>query len=237
MRQIVLDTETTGLETSDGHRIIEIGCVEVLDRVITGNNYHVYLQPDREIDAGAIEVHGISNEFLADKPRFNDIMQEFLDFVDGAQLVIHNAAFDIGFINAELQWAGYNKSIEAHCSVLDTLALAREMYPGQRASLDALCKRLDINNAHRTLHGALLDSEILAEVYLMMTGGQTSLLLEEEESDDLDEAEQSAVQTRRAGLRVVAASGAELEAHEQWLDKLEKESSQGCLWRNHRSPG
>lgn len=231
MRQIVLDTETTGLEHKDGHRIIEIGCVEMVNRVLTSNNFHQYLQPDREIDQGAIEVHGISNEFLADKPRFTDIVQEFVNFIDGAELLIHNAAFDVGFIDAELEWAGFATRIADHCQVLDTLALAREMYPGQRNSLDALCKRLDINNAHRTLHGALLDSEILADVYLRMTGGQTDLLLQNETLGNDYEAEihLGTRQDRRPG-KIVRASSSELEAHQNWLEKLAKESPAGCLW-------
>lgn len=233
MRQIVLDTETTGLEHNDGHRIIEIGCVEVLERSITGNNFHKYLQPDRHIDEGAIAVHGISNEFLADKPRFPEVMTDFIDYIDGAELVIHNAAFDVGFLNAELRLAGHHKRIEDHCQVLDTLALAREMYPGQRNSLDALCKRLDINNSHRTLHGALLDSEILADVYLLMTGGQADLLLDELDAEEGGEI-LAASHTRSSAmppLTVVRANNDELQAHEQWLDKLEKESGAGCLWR------
>ncbi|HBR98062.1 MAG TPA: DNA polymerase III subunit epsilon, partial [Gammaproteobacteria bacterium] len=173
MRQIVLDTETTGLDPED-HRIIEIGCVEMRNRQITGNNFHKYLQPDRLIDEGAIEVHGITNEFLADKPRFEDVMADFIAYVEGAELIIHNAPFDTGFLNAELRRAGHPQTLEVHCPILDTLALARETYPGQRNSLDALCKRLDISNAHRTLHGALLDSEILAEVYLELLGGRQS---------------------------------------------------------------
>lgn len=233
MRQIVLDTETTGLEHSDGHRIIEIGCVEVSGRIITGNNFHKYLQPDRHIDQGAIEVHGITNEFLSDKPRFQDVMQDFIAYVDGAELVIHNAPFDVGFINAEFKRAGYGKTIEDHCTVLDTLALARETYPGQRNSLDALCRRLDINNAHRTLHGALLDSEILADVYLLMTGGQTDLVLDSDSADaDADELAGLNLQraSERPPLKVVRASDAELQEHQKWLDKLAKESANGCLW-------
>ena len=231
MRQIVLDTETTGLEHNDGHRIIEIGCVEVLNRQISGSNYHKYLQPDRVIDQGAIEVHGITNEFLADKPRFADVVDEFLAFIDGAQLVIHNAAFDIGFLNAELRWAGIDKRIEDYCTVLDTLALAREMYPGQRNTLDALCRRLDINNTHRTLHGALLDSEILADVYLMMTGGQTALVLDAENSgeDDPDQLAAASL-VKPTSLRVVRAAGEELEAHAAWLETLSKSGADGCLW-------
>src|SRR5690606_38197574 len=176
MRQIVLDTETTGLEPEQGHRIIEIGCVEIVNRRLTGNHYHQYLQPDREIDAGAVEVHGITAEFLADKPRFTDVMHDFLAFVGGAELIIHNAPFDVGFINHELRLVDVNHaSLDTFCSVVDTLQMARRLHPGQKNSLDALCKRYGIDNSQRSLHGALLDAEILADVYLTMTGGQVTL--------------------------------------------------------------
>ena len=174
-RQLVLDTETTGLEPSQGHRIIEIGVVEMIDRRLTGNNFHIYLQPDREIDAGAIEVHGITNEFLADKPRFEDIAEELAEYLRGAEVIIHNAPFDVGFIDAEYQRLENGLTMGSLCEVIDTLVMAREMHPGQRNSLDALCGRYDVDNKHRTKHGALLDSEILADVYLAMTGGQKSL--------------------------------------------------------------
>ena len=178
-RQIVLDTETTGLEPSQGHRIIEIGCVELVDRKLTGKYYHEYIQPEREIDQGALEVHGISNEFLADKPVFSHIVAEFLDFVSGAELIIHNAPFDIGFLDHELMLAANKvKKMSKICSVVDSLVLARSKHPGQKNNLDALCKRYAVDNAKRELHGALLDAEILADVYLMMTGGQTSLGLD-----------------------------------------------------------
>ena len=178
MRQIVLDTETTGLEPKEGHRIIEIGGVEVIDRRLTGNRFHQYLQPDREIDAGAVEVHGITNEFLRDKPRFGEIAQDFLTYIAGAELIIHNAAFDVGFLDAELgQWRADAPRIADLCRVTDTLAMARGLHPGQRNSLDALCRRYAVDNSHRDLHGALLDAEILADVYLAMTGGQVSLQL------------------------------------------------------------
>ena len=179
MRQIILDTETTGLEPSDGHRIIEIGCVELVNRRITGNTYHQYIQPDRAIDAGAREVHGITDQFLADKPRFADIADEFLTFIRGAELVIHNAPFDVGFINHEFALLGKSVgSVSEHCTIVDTLAIARRLHPGQRNNLDALCKRYQIDNSQRDLHGALLDAEILADVYLAMTGGQATLSLE-----------------------------------------------------------
>ncbi|HAB56041.1 MAG TPA: DNA polymerase III subunit epsilon, partial [Cellvibrionales bacterium] len=170
-RQIVLDTETTGLEPSQGHRIIEIGCVELVNRRLTGKHYHQYIQPEREIDQGALEVHGISNEFLSDKPLFANVMEAFLDFIDGAELIIHNAPFDIGFIDHELKLAGSKvKKTSSICGVIDSLVLARKKHPGQKNNLDALCKRYAVDNAKRELHGALLDAEILADVYLMMTG-------------------------------------------------------------------
>ena len=176
MRQIVLDTETTGLEPRLGHRIIEIGCVEVIDRRITGNSYHQYINPQREIDEGAVEVHGITTAFLADKPLFSDIVDDFLNFIRGAELVIHNAPFDVGFIDHELTLLNQQQNHVANiCTVLDTLVLARHMHPGQKNNLDALCKRYFIDNSQRDLHGALLDAEILAETYLAMTGGQTML--------------------------------------------------------------
>ncbi len=233
MRQIILDTETTGLEPKQGHRIIEIGCVELVSRRLTGNHYHQYLQPDREIDEGAIEIHGISNEFLADKPRFADVVTDFLDFVRGAELVIHNAPFDVGFINAELALLGseYGR-IEDHCGILDTLSLARQMHPGQKNNLDALARRYDIDNSHRELHGALLDSEILADVYLMMTGGQTDLLLggESEEGGEAASSRIRRLSQERAPLRVIRASDAELTAHESRLAAIDKASSGGCVW-------
>lgn len=176
MREIVLDTETTGLDPASGHRIIEIGCVELVDRLLTGNTYHVYINPKRKVEQGAIEVHGITNEFLADKPLFEDIYQEFFDFIKGAQLVIHNAPFDCGFIDHEFKlYRNNHLPVSKICKIMDTLKLAREMHPGQRNNLDALCKRYDISNFQRDYHGALLDSEILAQVYLRMTGGQDSL--------------------------------------------------------------
>lgn len=233
MRQIVLDTETTGLEPSQGHRIIEIGCVELINRRLTGNHFHQYLQPDREIDEGAIEVHGISNEFLIDKPRFADVVDDFMDFVRGAELVIHNASFDMGFLNHELsKVAGADGPLEKHCTVLDTLALARKMHPGQKNSLDALCKRYEVNNAHRELHGALLDAEILADVYLLMTGGQTDLLL----GGQGDETQASVDGIRRLTedrprLKVLRVSREEQAAHESRLESIDKAIGGRCVWR------
>ncbi len=182
MRQIVLDTETTGLEVSLGHRIIEIGCIELVNRRVTGNHWHYYINPDREIDSGAFEVHGISSEFLQDKHRFSELADEFHDYVAGAELVIHNAAFDVGFLNHELALLEIPLApLQESCSILDTLLLARHKHPGQKNNLDALCQRYDIDNSNRSLHGALLDARILADVYLAMTGGQTSLGLDAEE--------------------------------------------------------
>ena len=178
MRQIVLDTETTGLDPAQGHRVIEIGCIEIENRRLTGRHFHCYLNPDREIDEGAVQVHGITSSFLADKPRFRKVAADFLQFVSEAELIIHNAPFDIGFLNCELKLAGgqYGR-LEDYCSVVDTLTMARKKHPGQRNSLDALCKRYEVDNSQRDLHGALLDAEILADVYLLMTGGQTSFQL------------------------------------------------------------
>lgn len=179
-RQIVLDTETTGIGPELGHRVIEIGCVELINRKLTGKHFHVYLNPQREVDEGAFRVHGISTEFLADKPLFKDVLPEFLQFIDEAELIIHNAPFDLGFLNSELKHAKWAKPMDAHCTVFDTLVMARKKHPGQRNSLDALCKRYDIDNSNRQKHGALLDAEILAFVYLAMTGGQKKLFLDED---------------------------------------------------------
>jgi DNA polymerase-3 subunit epsilon len=237
MRQIVLDTETTGLEPADGHRIIEIGCVELADRRLTGNTYHQYIQPDRKIDAGAIEVHGITNEQLLDKPRFADIAGEFLDFIKGAELVIHNAPFDIGFINHEFRLLGEPAdSVEQHCTVLDTLLLARRMHPGQRNSLDALCRRYVIDNSQRELHGALLDAEILADVYLAMTGGQVSLSLDtESEGEARGSGADSAIRrlpASRSRLRVIRATDGEIALHEARLDAIAGKHDGKVVWRN-----
>ena len=234
-RQIILDTETTGLSPEDGHRVIEVGCVEVLNRKITGSRFHVYLNPEREIDSGAIEVHGLSNEFLADKPLFADIVDDFIAYVDGAELIIHNAPFDVGFLNAELRKLGQRREITDYCSVLDTLALARKKHPGQRNSLDALCKRYGIDNSRRDLHGALLDAEILADVYLAMTGGQSSLVLEaEDEAPETDSSPtQRPLQKTRADtskLSVLQCSNDELEAHRKRLEDIGKASGGRCLW-------
>jgi DNA polymerase-3 subunit epsilon len=233
MRQIVLDTETTGLEAGNGDRVIEIGCVELVNRRLTGNTYHQYLQPDREIDPGAIEVHGITNEMLADKPRFADVARDFLDFVSGAELIIHNAPFDVGFLNHELKRLGSEWGrIDGCCSVLDTLAMARQFHPGQKNNLDALCKRYGIDNTHRELHGALLDAEILADVYLAMTGGQTTLSLGGSGQPGGAAAPEAIRRiSGRPALRVVRASADELAAHDAVLATLDEKSGGNCLWK------
>jgi len=233
MRQIVLDTETTGLEPKEGHRIIEIGGVELVDRRLTRNNFHQYLQPDREIDAGAVEVHGITNELLRDKPRFGEIAEDFIRYIAGAELIIHNAAFDVGFLDAELaQWRSDAPRIADLCQVTDTLGLARTLHPGQRNSLDALCKRYGVDNSHRDLHGALLDAEILADVYLAMTGGQVSLPLGGQ--GDSPAAGPRRIEVRRLPpgrppLRVVRATPEEVAAHEDRLKAIHAASG-ACVW-------
>jgi len=234
MRQIVLDTETTGLDPKAGHKLIEIGCVELLDRRLTGNNFHQYINPGRVVDAGAIEVHGITNEFLADKPPFAEIAQAFLDYVAGGELIIHNAAFDQGFIDHELStWYADGPRLGDLCEITDTLEMARRMHPGQRNSLDALCKRYGIDNTHRELHGALLDAEILADVYLAMTGGQVALRLGMDEPVDAAAgagASRGTLASDRPRLRVVAASEGELAAHAARLAAIDAASGGGCVW-------
>jgi DNA polymerase-3 subunit epsilon len=234
MRQIVLDTETTGLEPKQGHRIIEIGAVELVNRRLTGNNYHQYIQPDRDIDEGAMEVHGITQEFLADKPRFDDIAQEFLDYIKGAELIIHNAPFDVGFINHEFAMLGADwGQVTNHCTVVDTLVMARQMHPGQKNNLDALCRRYEIDNSHRELHGALLDSEILADVYLAMTGGQVTLSFSNKESNTDAGAGNSGahkILDVRTPLKVIRASDEELAVHQARLEAIDKSSGGTCVW-------
>ncbi len=241
-RQIVLDTETTGIEVSAGNRVIEIGCVELVGRRLTGNHYHVYLHPDREIEEGALEVHGISLDFLADKPRFREVAERFLDFVRDGELIIHNAPFDVGFLDNELRlWAEEQGvapvKLREICSVTDTLVMARRMHPGQKNNLDALCKRYNVNNEHRDLHGALLDAEILADVYLAMTGGQIDLALSAEEATSRtgEVGEIRRVETSRPPLRVIRADADENEAHAQRLVALDKAAGGACLWRRYES--
>jgi DNA polymerase-3 subunit epsilon len=241
MRQIVLDTETTGLDPAQGHRIIEIGCVELVNRKITRNTLHLYINPMHEVDPAALEVHGITNEFLADKPIFDQIAQDFINFVCGAELVIHNASFDIGFLNHELALLqGENfKPIEQYCTVLDTLAMARKKHPGQKNNLDALCKRYSVDNSQRDLHGALKDAEILAEVYLAMSGGQSSLGLGYSSAHSEHEGAEVDFKTGRTELRfhrtrsslvVLQPTQEELEAHEKTLANIAKVSVRDVVW-------
>jgi len=226
VRQIFLDTETTGLYPSQGHRIIEIAGVEVINRQLTRNHFHVYLNPDREIDPAAQEVHGITLEFLQDKPRFSDIADEFLDFVKDAELIIHNAPFDVGFLNAELGRIDRAKIEEVSAGIIDTLRLAKDMRPGQRNSLDALCRHFGVDNSKRTLHGALLDAELLADVYLAMTRGQESLMIEMLETAAV--AVEVSIATTSKTLVVLTATAEELAAHEQYLEALSDGGA--CLW-------
>lgn len=236
MRRVVLDTETTGMPVGDGHRIIEIGCIELEGRRPTGRHYHVYIQPDREIDEGAIAVHGITDDYLKDKPRFKDIADEFFEFIEGAELVIHNAPFDIGFMENEFALLGQTEraDLSQYCTVLDTLVLARERHPGQRNNLDALCKRYGVDNSGRELHGALLDAEILAEVYLAMTGGQTHLSLAGDSGDEgTGYVRATAIQriaADRPALTVLSATAQELEAHQQFLARIKKASGVELAW-------
>ncbi|MAJ69525.1 MAG: DNA polymerase III subunit epsilon [Alteromonadaceae bacterium TMED7] len=232
MRQIVLDTETTGIDPKEGHRIIEIGCVEVVNRRLTGNHFHAYINPGRHIEQEAIEVHGITNEFLADKPVFSSVANDFVNFIKGAQLVIHNAPFDVGFMDHEFKMEARTKGVVTSkiCDVLDTLTLARKMHPGQKNNLDALCKRYGIDNSHRTLHGALLDAEILADVYLLMTGGQTKLKLASSGTSDADATALRRIERSANKLKVIKASADELEQHEARLN-IVQEAGGNCIWR------
>ncbi|KAF1052654.1 MAG: DNA polymerase III subunit epsilon [Stenotrophomonas maltophilia] len=243
MRSIVLDTETTGMPVTDGHRIIEIGGVELEGRRLTGRHFHVYLQPDREVDEGALAVHGITDDFLKDKPRFREVANEFFEFIQGAQLIIHNAAFDVGFINNEFALLGQQEraDVSEYCSVLDTLMMARTRHPGQRNNLDALCKRYGVDNSGRDLHGALLDAEILADVYLAMTGGQTSLSLAGQGADDSGTGQPQASAIRRlvagrSATRIIRASDEELAAHIARLAAVEKSTGGPSLWAQLDAP-
>jgi len=232
MRQIVLDTETTGLATAQGHRIIEIACIEMVNRRFTGREYHCFLNPEREIDEGAEAVHGMSRADLENQPRFSDIADEFLEFIKDGELIIHNAEFDIGFLEYELRLMKYPKpEISEHATVLDTLSLARNLHPGQRNSLDALCKRYDVDASRRNVHGALIDAELLAKVYLAMTGGQAALLLDREVLDIAKATDASGGRAPRPDLRlvVIKANEEECAAHEALLDKMK--ASGECVWR------
>jgi len=230
MRQIILDTETTGLMPEAGHRIIEIGCVELVNRRLTGNNRHYYVNPERDSDPDALKVHGISNEFLLDKPKFSAIAQELLDYCAGAEIIIHNAPFDLGFLNKELERSKRPAFTQAVATVVDTLSLAKELYPGKRNSLDALCDRLEVDRANRSLHGALLDAELLAQVYIRLTRGQDALLI-----DHPDDSVQGAIRVpldlRGFDLPVLYANAQELQAHAAQLDELDKASSGKTRWR------
>ena len=231
MRQIVLDTETTGLNPRTGDRVIEVGCVEIFNRKLTGNNYHCYINPERESDEGALAVHGLTTEFLSDKPKFHEIAHELRDFIQGAQVIIHNAPFDLGFLNAEFTRMGLPPFVQYCDGVIDTLVQAKELHPGKRNSLDALCDRYDISNAHRKLHGALLDSELLADVYLAMTRGQNSLTMDaEEETSNNGEALEI---VPLGEIIVVAASSDELAEHDTVLAGLDKSVKGNCVWRTY----
>jgi DNA polymerase-3 subunit epsilon len=232
MRQIVLDTETTGLDPAQGHRIIEIGCIELINRRLSGNQFHQYLQPDRDIDAAAVEIHGITNAFLADKPRFGEIAEEFLEFIRGAELIIHNAPFDVGFLNHEFKLLGQGHGpLSEYCTVLDTLEHARRLHPGQRNNLDALCKRYSIDNSQRELHGALLDAEILADVYLAMTGGQVTLSLEgSRDAGTVPVAMVNRLDPNRPPLRVIRATAEEVARHHSYLEIMAKKNGGICAW-------
>ncbi|PIE83398.1 MAG: DNA polymerase III subunit epsilon [Candidatus Contendobacter odensis] len=231
-RQVVLDTETTGLDPNQGHRIIEIGCIELVNRRQTDQRFHVYLQPDRHIDDEAVQVHGITNDFLANQPRFAEIAEQFLDFVQGAELVIHNAGFDLGFLDNELQRCGRGQvPLVQFCKVEDTLLLARRRHPGQRNTLDALCKRYNIDNSQRSLHGALLDAEILADVYLAMTRQQDSLFAEESSETPEQSIHRRVLPADRPPLAILRANPDELAEHHRYLDMLDKSSGGQCVWK------
>lgn len=229
MKYVVLDTETTGLEVRQGHRIIEIGCIEVNGRQVTDNCFHAYVNPEREVDEGAFQVHGISDDMLADKPKFKQIAKDFLDFVQGSTLIIHNASFDIGFLDGELDRLGLGKMADYVEGVIDSLGMAREMFPGKRNNLDALCDRLGVNNAHRQLHGALLDSQILAEVYLAMTRGQDSLVIDLNAHHDDDGVER--IKLSALDLPEPEPSDDELALHKAYLDDIEKAAKGPSIWR------
>jgi DNA polymerase III subunit epsilon len=235
-RQIVLDTETTGMNQEsnnhyEGHKIIEIGAVEIVNRRLTGNHFHVYINPERLIDEDAFKVHGISDDFVKDKPIFKNVAHDFIKFIDGAELIIHNASFDVGFMDYEFRLCGLDFKTADHCIITDTLAMARRLFPGKRNNLDVLCERYQIDNSHRTLHGALLDAEILAEVYLAMTGGQTTLSFSSEDNNSSLSESNSIKRVERNGvpLKVIRATGHELSEHEIILKKIDKKSG-GALW-------
>ncbi|MFM1950030.1 MAG: polymerase subunit epsilon [Pseudomonadota bacterium] len=230
MRQLFLDTETTGLSAEGGDRVIELGCVELVNRKLTGNNLHFYFNPGRDSHEDALKVHGISNEFLRDKPKFKDVVQEIVDYVDGAEIIIHNAAFDVGFLNKELELAGKKPFTTYVNGVIDTLVMAKQMYPGKRNSLDALCDRLGVDNSGRTLHGALLDAELLADVYINLTRGQEALLMDVG-GDDAQSRSEEAVDLSGLVLPVIQANAQEQAAHEEHMAQLDKASGGKTIWR------
>lgn len=238
MRQIVLDTETTGLDPSQGHRVVELACVEMVNRSLTGNHLHLYLNPDRDSDPDALRIHGLTTEFLSGHPHFADVAQQLVDFVKDAEVIIHNAAFDTRFLTAELARVGLPPFSQLCAKVTDSLLYARELYPGKRNSLDALCERHGISNAHRTLHGALLDSELLADVWLAMTRGQDALIMDFDEGGQASEG--NGVQLDAfdpAALKVLRASASESQAHEAYLNDLDKASGKPCVWRGVDAAG
>ncbi|OGO91943.1 MAG: DNA polymerase III subunit epsilon [Coxiella sp. RIFCSPHIGHO2_12_FULL_42_15] len=239
MRNIILDTETTGLDPKQGHRIIEIGCVEMIDRRLTGNNLHFYINPERSIDSGARQVHGITEQFLQDKPTFSQIALQLMDYLRGGELIIHNAPFDVGFLDHEFKLLGKPfQPLLQICTVIDTLALARRKHPGQQNSLDALCRRYHVDNSNRALHGALLDAELLAHVYLFMTGGQTQLFEMENENKTLQrpmQERQQSVSHERYDLRIIHPSDDELRAHQQFLQMMQKKGA--CCWEEEPISG
>jgi len=229
LHQVILDTETTGIRAEDGHRIIEIGCLEMIDRKLTGRYFHQYVNPEREVEAGALAIHGISNEFLNDKPFFRDIATEFMDFVSNAELIIHNAPFDLSFLNVELSRVHVDwRSLTDYCRVIDTLKMARQLHVGQKNTLDALCKRYKVDNSKRDMHGALLDAQLLAEAYLAMTRGQDSLLAGLSVDASLETDAQSMTVYE---VIVISASAEELDAHHRYLEELDKASKGACVWR------
>ena len=234
MRQLFLDTETTGLSAEGGDRVIELGCVELVNRKLTGNNLHFYFNPGRDSHEDALKVHGISNEFLRDKPKFQDVAQEILDYVQGAEIIIHNAAFDVGFLNKELELAGQKPFTTFVDGVVDTLVMAKQMYPGKRNSLDALCDRLGVDNSGRTLHGALLDAELLADVYINLTRGQEALLIDAV-GDEGETGDQDSVDLSGFVLPVIQANAQEQASHEELLAQLDKASGGKTLWRQPAS--
>ncbi len=231
MRQVVLDTETTGLSAENGDRIIEIGCVELVARKLTGNNLHHYVNPERDSHEDALKVHGIANEFLRDKPKFGEIAVELLDYLEGAELIIHNAPFDVGFLNKELERLGRSPLASQVGGVIDTLVMAKEMFPGKRNSLDALCDRLGVDNSGRTLHGALLDAELLADVYINMTRGQDALIMEAVVADEKLGLETSKIDLRQLDLPVILANESEMAAHQAVLVDIDKVSKNATVWR------